>query len=381
MNAEVFITRQPVVNKHRAITANRLRIHARDAGLPFSAATETLAELEEEWPNERTVFVGFGETPGTELADWKAPQNAMIEFPAQALLDPEALALMRELDAAGTSMCLDGFIPGMQLPPAPVFHFLLADASRVGRLNGAPGLTIAAQLAEPAGFDAALRAGYDGAVGWFFLNSKPGSAKLTPVHSQIVRLLNLVRRNAEVRDIEKVLKQDVALAARLLRYINSAAFGLRNQIQSFRHAVTILGYEKLHKWLSVLLVTSSKDPQAPALMQTAIVRGRFMESLGRSFFDKSELDNLFITGAFSLLEALVGTSLEASLDEMHLPEAICDALIKHDGVYADFLDLALACEKDDFMPLADKAQEIGASAMDINRAHFEAISFADSLQF
>jgi EAL and modified HD-GYP domain-containing signal transduction protein len=54
-----------------------------------------------------------------------------------------------------------------------------------------------------------------------------------------------VRRNAEVKEIENVLKQDVALSYKLLRYINSAGFGLMCEIQSFRHAVTILGYEKL----------------------------------------------------------------------------------------------------------------------------------------
>src|SRR5690606_30053898 len=111
-------------------------------------------------------------------------------------------------------------------------------------------------------------------------------------------LLNLVRRNGDIRDIETVLKQDLALSYKLLRYINSAGFGLMYEIQSFRHAVNILGYDALNKWLSLLLVTDSRDPSAPALMQTAITRGRFMEEAGAGHVDADERDNLFITGAF-----------------------------------------------------------------------------------
>jgi EAL and modified HD-GYP domain-containing signal transduction protein len=109
-------------------------------------------------------------------------------------------------------------------------------------------------------FRDAIAQGYDGASGWFFLRGVKTDGKLAPSHAQIVRLLNLVRRNAEVKEIENVLKQDVALSYKLLRYINSAGFGLMCEIQSFRHAVTILGYEKLHKWLSVLLISASRDP-------------------------------------------------------------------------------------------------------------------------
>ena len=152
-------------------------------------------------------------------------------------------------------------------------------------------------------------------------------------------------------------------------------------IQSFRHAVTILGYEKLHKWLSVLLISASRDPSAPALMQTAIARGRFMEKIGAAFFEKGELDNLFITGAFSMLHLLLGASLQTALDEMHLPSAIYDALISGEGVYAPFLKLAQALESFDDKPLAGLSKELHITPEEVNRAHLEALAFADSLQF
>lgn len=382
MSERVFITRQPVLNKSRAITANRLLVHAPEASDPAAAAIAMLEKIADVWPAARPVFMCMpGIEAGSPMASWQAPPNSMIEIPAEALGEPGALDTVQALATAGTDLCLSGYLPTVALPPGLPFRFLLADAARTPNVGGAPGLTIACGLADAAAFDRALAGGYDGAAGWFFLKTKPTAKKLVPVHAQIVRLLNLVRQNAEVKNIEAVLKQDVALSVKLLRYINSAGFGLQCEIQSFKHAVTILGYNKLHKWLSLLLVTSSKDPAAPALMQASVARGRFMEIVGRNFFDKGELDNLFITGAFSLLDVLIGTELGPVLEEMHLPEAIVDALLRGDGVYADFLHLALACEGDDALALEEKADVLGLAPADLNRAHFEALGFADNLQF
>ena len=130
-------------------------------------------------------------------------------------------------------------------------------------------------------FQNCLDAGLNAAATWFFKRPSSAPAKaLNPGQTQIIRVLNLVRKNADVKDIEAALKQDVTLSYKLLRYINSAGFGLSCEIQSFRHAVTILGYDKLNKWLSLLLATASKDAMAQAQMHTALCRARLMELLG-----------------------------------------------------------------------------------------------------
>ncbi|HRG72437.1 MAG TPA: HDOD domain-containing protein, partial [Thauera aminoaromatica] len=220
---------------------------------------------------------------------------------------------------------------------------------------------------------------YDGASGWFFLYGNPPAKSLTPGHAQIVRLLNLVRNNGDIREIEGVLKQDVALSFKLLRYINSAGFGLMVEIQSFRHAVSILGYDALNKWLSLLLVTASRDPSAPALMQTAIARGRFMEEIGGGFFDAVERDNLFITGAFSLLHTLLGTSIQTLLEEMNLPPRVSEALLYGQGDFAPFLHLAQCCESFDPKALQAAVDQLHLSCEQVNRAQLVGLGFADSL--
>ncbi len=378
MSNAVLITREPVINKQHKITANRLIVHAASVG----QAAEALNSLAEVWPTTHPVFVSlYRLVPTPDLLAWKAPANAMVEIPTQAIAHPLTLALLPRLQEAGMSLNLTWYQPDTVLPPDVVWRFVIIDAKRQPLPIAPPGLSLAWGLADVPDFRNAIVSGYDGASGWFFLQGVKSDGKLAPSHAQIVRLMSLVRRNAEVREIETILKQDVALSYKLLRYINSAGFGLMCEIQSFRHAVSILGYDKLHKWLSVLLISASRDPSAPALMQTAIARGRFMEKIGAAFFEKGELDNLFITGAFSMLHLLLGASLQTALDEMNLPTPIRDALIAGDGVYAPFLKLARALESFDDKPLAALAKELHITSEHVNRAHLEVLAFADSLQF
>jgi EAL and modified HD-GYP domain-containing signal transduction protein len=375
----VLIIREPVLNRGRAITATRLSAHAAPGPNTCRRIADELNALADTWPAARTVFVGVhGATPDAGLLEWEAPPSVMVEIPAAALGQPETQALMQGLQQKGVAMCLDGYGAGMMLPPGADFRFTLADAAAV--VSGAPGLLLAKGLQDNAQFDAAMQKGFGGASGWFFLKGFTPAKKLSPGQAQTIRLLNLVRANADIKEIEAALKQDVALSVKLLRYINSAGFGLAVEIQSFRHAVTMLGYEKLNKWLSLLLVTSSKDAAAPALMQAAIARGRFMELVGKGYVDKNELDNLFITGAFSLLDILLGVLMETALADMHLPDAINDALVSGEGPYAPFLALARAGEQQDAARFAALAAELQLSPQSVNRAQFEALVFADSLQ-
>ena len=375
----MLLSYEPLLNRQRAITGTRLLAHRQSVGPAIGEALNLLADY---WPGQRTVLLALrGPLDSADLQAWRPPANALVEIRLPDFAEHDAL--VEDLRARNVSLCLSGLTAASRVPEGD-FRFLLA-APSLKPDSDLPGILIAEEPADGQAFEDCLKRGFGGASGWFFLeaNAQPPAQarakKLSPAHAHLVRLLNLVRNGAEVKEIEAALKQDVALSFKLLRYINSAGFGLQCEIQSFRHAVTILGYQKLNKWLSMLLVTASKDPSAPALMQAAVVRGRLMELLGAGFFDKAELDNLFITGAFSLLEALLGAPLTEILELMRLPEAIDDALLRGEGLYAPFLALAQAVEGSDGPLLAQQIETLGLQPEACNRAVLSALSFADSL--
>ena len=376
MTQPTIFTREPVVNRKRAITANRLIAHGPDV----ASVVESLNALQDVWPTHHPVFVSLERlVPTPDLMDWQAPANAMVEIPAQAIAHPRTLELLGQLRAAGVNTCLAWHGAQTVAPPDTEWRFVICDARKSPSPVNPPGVPLAWGLADLAAFQTATQNGYEGASGWFFLNGHPAPKSLAPAHGQIVRLLNLVRNNADIGKIEQLLKQDVAISYKLLRYINSAGFGLMVEIQSFRHAVSILGYDALNKWLSLLLVTASRDPSAPALMQTAIVRGRFMEIVGASWLDSSHHDNLFITGAFSLLPLLTGASMAEIVEAMALPEGIVDALLHDTGEYAPLLRLAYLTEGFDGAALAKQVEELQLRPEQVNAALLSALGFADNL--
>lgn len=375
----VLIQREPVLNRHKTITASRLRVHAASA----EAAAAELARLAEHWPDARDVFVGFADPAAVDsLSYWQPPLNVMVEIPASHLADAAMIALVADLVGRQIPLCLDEYAPGTELPARPNFRFLLADAQHFPDIGNAPASVLAKDLADGEDFAAAVAHGYAGAVGWFFLQppSTP-SAQLNPNHARIIDLLNLVRNNAEVSEIELALKKDVTLAFKLLRYINSAGFGMAAEVNSFRHAVTIMGYDKLNRWLSLLLVNASQDHSAPALMQTAVIRGRYMELLGAHLLPNSELDNLFIAGAFSVLDILLGTRMEVIFEKLQLPAGITAALLQRSGSIAPMLELAKICETGTASELQQRLAALGLTAALSNSALLDAVMFADKLQF
>ena len=200
-----------------------------------------------------------------------------------------------------------------------------------------------------------------------------------PAQATIIQLINLVRKQGEVSEVEELLKRDPTLSFTLLRYINSSGFGLSCEITSFRHAVMILGMQKLFRW-AALLMTSSRAGEVPAAIgQTAVVRGRLMELLAAELLPREECDNAFVVGVFSLLDAMLGIPLKEALASVALPDSIVDALLHRKGVFAPFLTLTEACESghDENFRLA--ADELQLSNQQVNWAHLQALNWAETL--
>jgi EAL and modified HD-GYP domain-containing signal transduction protein len=205
------------------------------------------------------------------------------------------------------------------------------------------------------------------------------SGVLGPHAALILQLMQMVQANADVRHLEKLLKRDAILSYKLFRYINSASFGIEVEIQSLRHAVAMLGYAPLFRWLSVLLAMSSTENFSPALLQAAIVRGRLAELLGQGLLSRSESDDLFVVGMFSLLGQMLGVPVTQVFDHIVLPDAIVQALIARQGKYGPFLSLAESCEQKDGCS-GDFADSLLVTARRVNDAHLSALAWAQGIK-
>lgn len=229
--------------------------------------------------------------------------------------------------------------------------------------------------------DTCVADGLDVFIGNLYLTHRPSQEKkgLNPAQMIIMQLMEMVKKNADVRALEDVLKRDAALSYKLFRYINSVGFGLGAEIQSLRHAVTMLGYTPLYRWLSLLLATASTSAHAAILMQTAIVRGRFAELAAHGILPRNEAENLFVVGMFSLLDRLLDIPMEEVLEKVQLSESVSQALLSREGVYGPFLALAEALEPDNGN-VGALADSLFLNPRQVNEAHLAALAWAQGIK-
>jgi EAL and modified HD-GYP domain-containing signal transduction protein len=201
---------------------------------------------------------------------------------------------------------------------------------------------------------------------------------LQPDAQLIVRLMRMIHRNEDVREIEAVLKLDARLTYRLLRHINAPAIGGGVEIHSLRHAVSMLGYAPMFRWLTMLLASSHTAAGTPYMTKKAVIRGRFVELLGHGLLPPAESDNLFVVGMLSLIDQLLGVPMDEVLDHVHLPEPVRDAILRRSGVYGAFLALAESCESDGARAAA-LSEELFLSPDQVNAAHLAALAWAQDV--
>jgi hypothetical protein len=214
---------------------------------------------------------------------------------------------------------------------------------------------------------------------WYLATPTGRPAPVTPAQSTVLELMDLASREAPVPQMERTLRRDATLSFRLLRYTNSAGFGLSCEIQSLGHAVAILGYRTLSRWLALLLAGTGATATAPALVREAAIRGRMAELLGEAFLDPGERDSLFITGVFSMLPCILQAPMPALLAQLSLPGHVIDALTDRSGLHGPLLALAEAVEAPNAAHPDGTAAALGLPTPLVNRLHVEAIRWAEKL--
>lgn len=318
------------------------------------------------------------------------PQNTVLILSKKDFTNSSTLEAIKELRQLGYGICMkDADLSTLERSFfAQISHIEVqfdagnfsSQAKMYAALKQSEIRMVSRKVANWHDFDACAALGLDSFVGKLHLIPRPNPTQkgLNSAQTTILQLMEMIRKNADVQQLETVVKRDAALAYKLLRYINSAGFGLRTEVQSLKHAVTILGYSPLYRWLSLLLATASTSGSSPVLLETAIVRGRFAELLGQPYMSKTEAENLFVSGMFSLLDRLLGLPMSEVLSSIQLPESVTEALISRSGIYGPYLALAEACELNSML-VGSLAESLRIKPIDVNKAHLSALVWAKNI--
>jgi len=406
----VIVGHSPLIDRRRALIATRLTIFAENPAAPPDARA-LLAAICDAFPPPgdsitltlRPLEAGGAMAPaaGTgapvllnigheglldAVMAAHPPPHLMIEVPAFMAGGNERAQQLRALQQEGLGLVISGR-PVTELPREllPCFRHAIVDLADDRRLGPAvpTGVartitTLSAGVRTLADVDVAFQRGAHAAIGWPVEGELPvaGRKGLAPDLTAIVELMKRVDAEEPAERMEPVLRNDPTLAFRLLRYINSAAFGLRVEVTSFKHALMLLGYARLKRWLALLLAGAGKDAAMRPLMHAAVRRGFLLEELARGVGDEEMRSEMFICGVFSLLDRMLGQPFAELLDTVPVPERVHASLTSEVGPYALHLELARAVERGSPAEIREGAERLMVSQGEVSRAVFAALTLA-----
>ncbi|MER0169053.1 MAG: HDOD domain-containing protein [Nitrosomonas sp.] len=218
--------------------------------------------------------------------------------------------------------------------------------------------------------------------GFYFAKPEIISGKrIDPSKLSLLKLLLLVVRESEVGEIENELKYQPGLSYNLLRMVNSAANGLPSTINSIKRAIMILGRKQLQRWVQILLYAAKQRDggTSDALMQTATVRGKLLESIAIADrpHDKNHQDRAFMVGVLSLLDTLLGIEMSELVSTLSIQKDMSEALLTRRGSLGYQLALIEAYEKGESEIVLSMLPELGFLSMEeFIRLELEATAWA-----
>ena len=402
---KIFIARQPIIDRDGRIFAYELL---------FRSGFVDRAEIEEGRVATVRVIESLISSFGlrTLLRDKKGFINidetldilSIVEvLPADRIgfeiLETSALSeaflnRVKGLKDLGYELSLDDFVFSEDLVPfLSVVDYVkidvleydettLAEAFRTAKGFGVK--TIAEKVETYDMFRICYELGFDYFQGYFF--QKPqvvASRTIEPAYTALIRLYNLVSQEAEIKEIEKVFKKFSELSVKLLQLINSAYYSLRQPVRSIRHAILMLGYRNLLRWVLLLMYSMrQEDFSSDPLFEEASIRGFFMERIARRVFqDKEMADKAFITGVLSLVDVLLGVPREEAVELMRIEEDIKRALLNREGTLGDMLSIVEGVQRWKFRQIKKILKSYRLTPQEVLELQAQAMRDYASLEF
>lgn len=367
--SEYFLARQPIFDAKMNVLAYELLYRSGDVSESSiidgdRATSDVLANSFLEMGLSRVVgnhqaFINFTRSFLLNHESLPPPSDQLVvEVLEDVVVDEELIAAIEELRRLGYTIALDDFVYSEDLRPlVELAHIIKIDLRALSRekiidqlaiLRTFPVKLLAEKVETPEEFDWCKSQGFDMYQGFFLCRPRMLKGKRLPANrvNTLRMLTKLQETNVDVKELEKIVTEDITMSFRLLRYINSAAFSLQKKIESIRHAIVYLGQREIKQWANMVAL-SALDDKPNELMLTCLVRAKMCELLTEAL-GRGNKGTGFVVGMFSLLDAMMDTPLAELLETMPLADEIIAALLQGEGPYAAILKNTVAYEQGDW---------------------------------
>lgn len=270
----------------------------------------------------------------------------------------EVVANISHLVGSGYQIALDDFRYRPELDPLlELAHMVKLDVSDLTErelgehtqlLRRFDVIQIAEKVETYEELETCQELGMDCFQGFFFC--KPRLMTGSRVDTSTIFALELIAKLqdplAEMEEIEGLVSCDASLAFRLLRYVNSAYFGLSCEIQSIHHAAVMAGIDTIRNWATLLVMSRLVESKPKELITAGMIRAKMCEELSVLDPDaRHSRAQYYTVGLFSILDALTDQPIDVVLSQLPLPSEVKNAITKHEGVEGSILQSVIDYER------------------------------------
>jgi EAL and modified HD-GYP domain-containing signal transduction protein len=174
--------------------------------------------------------------------------------------------------------------------------------------------------------------------------------------------------------VEDMVSRDLALSMRVLRSVNSAAFGIQHEITSMRHALVLLGLAQVRKWASVWAMAGLGEGDPSGVIAMSLVRARCCEYLSE-MMPQREGAGYFLLGLCSLLDVILRRPMNIAIGDLPLPQPVHEALLGRQNLARTILDTVVHYERGEW-----EAAYAGADQLNVHGDLLPDI-YADALRW
>jgi c-di-GMP-related signal transduction protein len=398
---KVFIARQPIFDHKKNVYAYELLYHSdfekqdivfdnEDAALKV-IANSFLIGLQKLTDGKR-AFINFNRKLLLAQTPFFFPNHILgVEIPGTVIPDETIIMICRRIKNSGYLMIMDDSVYKKEeyRPFIGMADIIKVDFRAAGPeerqtifqtvASGSRAIKfLAVQIETQQEYEEARTFGYHYFQGLFFRRPSLISRKEMPGYK--LNYVNILRKIFEpgfnVDGIDEIVKRDVSLTYKLLRFINSAAFGFRVTIRSIRHALILLGKREVRRWLTIIVMSSIGSEKPIELMNAAVIRARLCELIAVEFKLPDQPSDLFLIGMLSMMDAFLDRPLPEILEELPLEENIKSVLLGGRGRAHDVIEMIKAYEKADWESFSQSAQKLGLDEKKLVHLYLDAVEWA-----
>jgi len=312
----------------------------------------------------------------------------VVEILESVPADELVVAACRRLKEAGYMIALDDFAVNDPRESLTDFADIIkvdlrdtsaADAAAMVKRYGPWRCRMLAEKVETREeFIASSKAGFRYFQGYFFSRPTVLSREEVPLNhlSSLGLLAALARSPLDHREIERLVLADAPICFRLMRLVNSPIYGMRDQIDSVRRALVVVGETEFRKLATVAIAGSLGHRQPHALISLSLQRARFCELLA-PHLNQDPVEQ-YLMGLLSLLDAILQTPMAEIVDLLPLRPSVRTALLGEYNATAIPLCIARSFETGDWASSMASSDLISLGPELLNNICIDATRWADS---